>query len=328
MRGYIHSVHPAGAAIAAVLALSSTYSFAQEVPPASDPAADTVIVPPPVASPALTPSQSPTQPMVQPTASVEDRLNAAVAASETEAANRTERAAAPAEGSAKTRKMAAPVRAASRTEPVRAVPAQPAERAEARPVAAPASDPAPVNLANDVAPVAAVTPAQADEARATDGGTNQSLLWALGGGALLLAGLGGAAAVRRRRPVLAEVERDELAVPVTAPVAPVERAPVSEPAASRAFVATPVAAGAAHGSSLEAMVAAPPSAENPFRTHRKRMARARFLLAQQEKQGQGSQVAEREPVPPQTIHAEPQMQTVYRMGSNRNQRMTFKPQTR
>ena len=76
------------------------------------------------------------------------------------------------------------------------------------------------------------------------------------------------------------------------------------------------------------MVAAPPSAENPFRTQRKRLARARFLLAQHEKREQAPYGNAPAAVPPQTIHAEPQMQTVYRMGADRNRRMSFKPQTR
>ena len=76
------------------------------------------------------------------------------------------------------------------------------------------------------------------------------------------------------------------------------------------------------------MVAAVPSAENPFRTHRKRLARARFLLAQQQKGERASFTDAPAHVPPQTIHAEPQVQTVYRMGADRNRRMTFKPQTR
>mgnify|MGYP001138090847 CR=1 FL=1 len=79
------------------------------------------------------------------------------------------------------------------------------------------------------------------------------------------------------------------------------------------------------------MVAAPPSAENPFLTPSKRMRRARFLLAQQERRERQdasvhSPIAT--PAPPQTIHAEPQTQTVYRLGGDRSRQMGFKPQTR
>ena len=84
----------------------------------------------------------------------------------------------------------------------------------------------------------------------------------------------------------------------------------------------------ASGGTLEAMVAAPPSAENPFRTHRKRLARARFLLAEQERQATARHAPAEPAIPPQTIHAEPRMQTVYRLGSGQGSRMGYKPQTR
>lgn len=184
---------------------------------------------------------------------------------------------------------------------------------------------APVPAPSEAAPAAAAT-AEVREASAADAGTNESLLWALGGGALLLAGLGGAAAVRRRRSRV-EAEDEVFATSATPIVEePAAAAPIAEPAGARA--PAPLAAGAAYGSSLEAMVAAPPSADNPFRTQRKRLARARFLLAQQEKREQAPYGDARATVPPQTIHAEPQMQTVYRMGADRNRRMSFKPQTR
>ena len=270
--------------------------------------------------------------MVQPTISVEERLNAAVAASEAEAAAK------PAVSQSSGRTASTPVRAAARTETARPAAPQPVDRAEAvapepAPVAAPVTAAA-VTGAPEAAP-AAPAAVEAREAGVTDAGTDESLLWALGGGALLLAGLGGAALARRRRH-RAEVEEDVFVTPAAplikepAAVAPafVAREPVAEPVVTRVPVAMPLAAGAAHGSSLEAMVAAPPSAENPFRTHRKRLARARFLLAQQEKREQTPYGDAPAHVPPQTIHAEPQMQTVYRMGADRNRRMTFKPQTR
>ena len=265
--------------------------------------------------------------MVQPTTSVEERLNAAVAASEAEASAK----AAASQSSART--ASTPVRTAARTEAARPAAPQPVERAETVPPE-PAPVAAPVTAAPEAAP-AAPAAIEAREASVADAGTDESLLWALGGGALLLAGLGGAALARRRRH-RAEVEEDVFVTPAAplikepAAVAPafVAREPVAEPVVTRVPVAMPLAAGAAHGSSLEAMVAAPPSAENPFRTHRKRLARARFLLAQQEKREQTPYGDAPAHVPPQTIHAEPQMQTVYRMGADRSRRMTFKPQTR
>ncbi|GLV21795.1 hypothetical protein TomMM35A_16510 [Sphingobium sp. TomMM35A] len=255
--------------------------------------------------------------MVQPTSSVEERLNAAVAASEAETA------AAPVADRPRARTATAPVRSAPRAESARS-----AERTEAQPVAAaPQREAAvaPVPALSEAAPAAAAT-AEVREASAADAGPSESLLWALGGGALLLAGLGGAAAVRRRRSRV-EAEDEVFATSATPIVEePAAAAPIAEPAGARA--PAPLAAGAAYGSSLEAMVAAPPSADNPFRTQRKRLARARFLLAQQEKREQAPYGDARATVPPQTIHAEPQMQTVYRMGADRNRRMSFKPQTR
>lgn len=314
MRGYIQSARPAGAAIAAVLALGSTCSFAQETVP--DAGSPPVVVPPPVVAPA----QTVPQPMVQPTASVEERLDAAVAASEAETAVE------PAASRQSARVASTPVRTAPRAQVERPAASQSIERAEARPVvAAPEREAAfvPPPVVSEAAP-AKPPAAEAREVGAADTGTKESLLWALGGGVLLLAGLGGAAAVRRRRNI-AGVDEEVLAAPVT----PVAVAPAfMEPAAERAPMRAPLAAGAAYGSSLEAMVAAAPSAENPFRTHRKRLARARFLLAQQEKGERASFTDAPAHVPPQTIHAEPQVQTVYRMGADRNRRMTFTPQTR
>ena len=179
---------------------------------------------------------------------------------------------------------------------------------------------------SEAAPAPAAT-AEVREASAADAGTNESLLWALGGGALLLAGIGGAAAVRRRRSRV-EAEDEVFATSATPIVEEPAAAPIAEPAVAPPPAAAPFVAGAAYGSSLEAMVAAPPSPDNPFRTQRKRLARARFLLAQQEKRVQAPYGNAPAAVPPQTIHAEPQMQTVYRMGADRNRRMSFKPQTR
>ena len=171
----------------------------------------------------------------------------------------------------------------------------------------------------------AATPATGQPATASNA-PNDGLYWALGGGALLLLGLGGAAAFRRRR-----TDEEVLAVETVAPVAaaPVvaERAPVVERPASRVSAST-VYGSAPQTGSLEAMVAAPPSAENPFLTPSKRMRRARFLLAQQERRDAFVHSPIATPAPPQTIHAEPQTQTVYRLGGDRGRQMGFKPQTR
>jgi hypothetical protein len=156
---------------------------------------------------------------------------------------------------------------------------------------------------------------------------DESLYWALGGGALLLLGLGGAAALGRRR-----VDEDAVAPYAQTPVRdePIatKPVPVASVAAPTRSAAPPVDATApAHGS-LAAMVAAPPSAENPFRTHSKRLRRARHLLAQRERQDAPANAPVSAPVPPQTTRAEPEMQTVYRLGADRGRNMGFKPQTR
>jgi MYXO-CTERM domain-containing protein len=173
-----------------------------------------------------------------------------------------------------------------------------------------------------VAPSVVEGPATASNA------PNEALYWALGGGALLLLGLGGAAAFRRRR-----TDEEVLAVAPTAPVAaePVvtERVPVVEPGVQRApATAYTPTMPAPHIGSLEAMAAAPPSPENPFLTHSRRMRRARFLLAQAERRDAALHTPTVAPEPPQTIHAEPKMQTVYRLGGDRGRQMGFKPQTR
>lgn len=107
--------------------------------------------------------------------------------------------------------------------------------------------------------------------------------------------------------------------------APVEPAPA--PMAPMPLMTPPPASPTARSDedrSLEAMVAAPPSPENPFRTHAKRMTRAKFLLAQQQKQAEIPSA----PVMAPADSPRPQpMQTVYRFGSDRRREGVFKPRT-
>ena len=80
-------------------------------------------------------------------------------------------------------------------------------------------------------------------------------------------------------------------------------------------------------STLEAMVAAPPSAENPFRTHAKRRTRAKFLLAQRHKQAHAP-IVEESVAPTESLRPAPTAtQTVYRFGSDRRREGVFKPRT-
>ena len=81
---------------------------------------------------------------------------------------------------------------------------------------------------------------------------------------------------------------------------------------------------------LDAMVAAAPSAENPFKTRANRLRRAKFLLARQ-----AATPGNNRHVAPQTTHAEPasaaspdRTQTVYRFGADANRQGFLKPRTR
>ncbi|WP_152522045.1 MULTISPECIES: hypothetical protein [Sphingobium] len=307
MRGYIQKIRPAGSAIAAVLALGSTYAFAQEAPAPVAPPPAAVIVPPPVAP---VPAPAEAQPMVQPTAPVEERIAAARAAAEQEAAE-----SAPAPAATRESRV-------SRATPVQTPAAAPVAEQRATPPAPAPATTVPVRSVSAAEPAPAVVPPAATDRVAEESAvtTDWTLPAALGAGALLLLGLGAAAFMRRRRAAVSEPEADlplHAPEPVVAPAAPAVRSPLAQPMPS----------ATAHGD-LAAMVAAPPSAENPFRTRHNRMRRARFLLAQQENRANMHRPAQIAPVPPQTIHTEPQMQTVYRMGGDRSRRMSFRPQTR
>jgi MYXO-CTERM domain-containing protein len=308
---HIRPIRPARAAIAAVLALSATPLLAQELAP--PPVAPTVTAPaaPPeaMAAPAPAPSAAPnfatSQPVVQSTPSVEERRAAAMAAAEAEAAAKP---------------VPAPRRAASRPVERAAAPVAPVAVAPAAPVvAAPAVTPAPVAPVVTSEPVVA-TPAEpvvAEQAARPD----NALLFAMGGAALLLAGLGGAALMRRRRPIEA-VENDQLVAPVAEPL-PIEPAPA--PVVPRAIYTPPVPV-TDEERTIAAMVAAPPSPENPFLTHAKRVRRAKFLLAERH-------AVETSPAPQQAqpvaapAPAVDRSQTVYRFGNDGVRTGVLKPRT-
>lgn len=97
------------------------------------------------------------------------------------------------------------------------------------------------------------------------------------------------------------------------------------PARPAFAAATPATASDA---TLEAMVAAPPSADNPFATRTKRLRRAKYLLAQRDAAAHAPHPA------PQTTHAEPvaqapdRSQTVYRYGGQVPHPGFLKPRTR
>lgn len=298
-------IRPARAAIAAVLALSATPLLAQEIAP--PPVATTVTAPAappepvvaPVAATPAAPSFATSAPVVQATPSVEERRAAAIAAAEAEAA------ATPAP---------APRRAASRPVERVAAPVAPIAVAQSAPaITPPAVTPAPV------APVVAPPPvatAPAEPAR-----TDNALLFALGGAALLLAGLGGAALMRRRRPIEL-VEEEQRVAPVAEP-RPVE--PAAAPVAPRAIY-TPAAPVTDEERTIAAMVAAPPSPENPFLTHAKRVRRAKFLLAERQAVETPAEPRRTDPVAT-PAPAVDRSQTVYRFGTDGVRTGVLKPRT-
>jgi hypothetical protein len=316
MTGHIRLIRPAGAAIAAVLALQSTPMIAQViVPPPVSPApaaADAVAMPTPAAPPV---EFKPAAPVVQQTMPVEERIAAATAAAEAESAQRT----------AETPASVARVQPKSNARPMAVSDSvsAPGARQELAPAVPTRAAPTPANVAPPSTAAAEAAPAVTSP---SDPETQQSLLWALGGGALVLLGLGGAALARRRRTS----DRQEIYTASDAAVR--EPAMADAPAVlAPAYVAQRRAPTADGGeTTLEQMVAAPPSADNPFTTRSKRMRRAKFLLARQ------AEAHAPEPhMPPQTTHAEPtfsaspdRSQTVYRFGADSGRQGFLKPRTR
>jgi len=113
--------------------------------------------------------------------------------------------------------------------------------------------------------------APAAEARPSE---TEGLLWAIGGGVLLLgAGIGTFVATRRRVSTR-HVARDAMpsVTPVAEPVTPIPATPLAQTEASPREMSD-------RRRVLEAMVAAPPSPENPFLTRKARLARANYILS-------------------------------------------------
>ncbi|WP_370169753.1 hypothetical protein [Sphingobium abikonense] len=345
MTGHIRTPRPARAAIAAVLAFTATPVLAQDMgsaasAPTMTPDA-TIITPPamtqaPTAttSPAIgadsptTPVFQPSAPVVQQTAPIEQRIAEARAAAEAEQAERRPAERSVTQQATVTRETAA---ASTESQPV----TSPANR-PAAPVAAPESPTA--NRATAEAAPGSAEPLMPPAPTAQADRTDQAILWAMGGGALLLLGLGGAALMRRRRPE----EGEAMAVPTyesavsppamasTATASPIAPEPVDTAPTTRPALQPRPAMVTASDATLAAMVAAPPSPENPFTTRAKRMRRARFLLAQRDG-------ATRIPDAPQTVHAEPAAapspavqdrgQMVYRFDKDNRRASFLKPRT-
>lgn len=320
MTGNIRNIRPAGAAIAAVLALSSPTLVAQTATPPLTPEATASPAPQSfVASPAF----APTQPVVQPTPSVDERLNAAITASEMETAAKpapVTKAASKKAVVEKRRadrpapfKAAAPAKLTTAPGPLRSEPAR--ASVETTPPAETQAAPA----------LPAEPPAQPNEVQ--NPAIDPALLWAVGGGVLLLLGLASIAMMRRRNREDDDVLELSQAAPVEPPVIrevakPAPMPLMTPPPAVREPVQLDPAMQGDIEARLDAMVAAAPSPENPFKTYAKRMTRAKFLLAQQEKaQATPTMTDTTDPVARRTaaVHT----QTVYRFGSDRPGRKTL-----
>lgn len=205
--------------------------------------------------------------------------------------------------------------------------------------AAPAETVAPVTPAEQ-APVTAssdtVSPAvPVADSTNLNPADNTALEWGLIGGSIVLLGGAGLLAMTRRRRLREEndvvlhaaLRRESPVEPVLTPEPLAEAVPARSvitpaPAAPAYAMARPVE-GSAHGD-LDAMVAAAPSAENPFRTRKNRLRRAHFLLRQ------GNPVASQ---PQRTTATEVQPQVakrpapVFDFGGNMGQRRSWRPAT-
>ncbi len=278
----------ATSAIAAFLALSTPIAFAQEAPvvpmtpPVAEPAAPPTIQPPsttaPTAAPAAEPAVAP--PVIRVPTVIE--TPSAPKAAEPRAAAAPVREARPAPR--QRTESPAPVRDRAAAP---AGPAAPVMTEEVAPLAAPTAEP--------VQPIA--ESASAPVQKATNGG--DSFPWEIAGGAaaLLVAGAAGFALMRGRRAGSEVREFDESRrsaewVPLADPAFAREdlaredsaAASVAEPVPAPPVVAaapgfTPVPSGSM--GRHEALAMAGPTPDNPFKTLRKRLARARFLDRQE-----------------------------------------------
>lgn len=350
MTNKIISARPAGAAIAAVLALAT--------PPLMAQALDAPQTAPPVGTAPPAPVAPEAAPQVTPPVG---ETPAAVAAPAPEAPT----AAAAAAPQAPVIRMAPlpPVVQATppvaEPDPAKVAPAAPAAREAAKPAgttaAAPESvTPAPVAtqtppIADTAPPVALAEPAPVAEPAPAPVSTvtsSDALNYGLGAaGVLAVLGIGGAMLARRRRKGEADAP-PAYTVASTEPRSPADAMRVYNEAAAPAPVMPPqpamtvppimartANADAADAETLEAMVAAAPSPENPFLTRAKRMRRAQYLL-QRQAEAAAKTVAP-SPAPPEMAYdsarsipvdmREDRSQTVHSFGKQPNFRFQFKP---
>ncbi|MBB6122369.1 LPXTG-motif cell wall-anchored protein [Sphingobium subterraneum] len=306
-------LRPARTAIAAVLVLASTPLLAQTVPPPSEPTAPDT--PPPVvatvpSAPAPAPAvvapaaAPPVVSTVSPSAPVQEAVAAPVERSAPRAATT------PARRTPVVERAPAEERVAS---PLDTAPAAPLASA---PATSPAVTPVETDLTS--APVAAEPAVQSDAADSPDTGATVALVGGIA--LLAGAGAVYALRRRKREPEFVatsaapiidpdRVSRiDATDTPLAEPTSPVVERPreivapqerfafsPTAPAATIAPVVSdavverepqrqpqrqPLPASALANQSLEDMIAAPPSRENPFLTRKNRLRRAGFLLRQ------------------------------------------------
>lgn len=306
------SLRPAGAAIAAVLALSTPSANAQDSTIEADPLASPVIVPvspaPPISAPATTTAPS----------ALPDVLRAPPVAPPIVDGTATPPSA-PADLPSLDRPLppVEPVPQTSQPEPRRAVARISSDRSTAtgqvaRSPRAAGAIVQPVRAQSVEAPSLA-PPLQASEmpltgpepeafeagpvitASTPDGNSDSLSEWALFGGFVGIGGIAAAAALSRRRRPRPEPEPFTSAVPheIFPAVAPARAreqvaGTAAAPAAVTASVSTlarqPAATRYAGSDTVgrhEAMVDAGPTADNPFLTRRNRLRRARFLDRQE-----------------------------------------------
>lgn len=330
MRYTTNPVRPGLTAIAAVLALSSTPSFAQ----AADPAAAPLVTPPPVVAAPASTSAPAAAPAVQSAAPASGGL---VTVPIRPGPVTVQPSAAPApiltEDTPATPVIRSTARTtATRTAPVAAPRVTTAPATTAKNTATAAPTPVSAERVAPIAPVIAPTPAPAPVAKApaaaqqTSGNDDILPIAGAAGAAILLLGGGLYAASRRRRPVEGEVYAvDTMDTPVTpapefyaAPVAAPVMAKASRPIAQPHGFAAPGYAPvnklpsgfdtSRFGRYTQAAYQGP-TADNPFLSLRRRLKRASFYDGRERMAAEGgapiadrvmSTTAQTTPAPRQT----------------------------
>lgn len=291
MRYAASSARPAIAAIAAVLALANLPASAQTAVPASPetdpPAPIAPAVAPPVIAPTVAAQPSaaspqvvfkPSAPIVQPTPPVSAPVAISDSATESSAIRKKVAQSAPRSAERTTTSLSQSSSPPAAVSPATAIPAE-----TSTPEAPQASEN--ISTAPVLPPVPASIPARADDGTETG-------YWILGFGTVLLLGAGAYAALRRRAVppaeqrvenstyTAADVQSHPEAVVASPVIVPVLEDPQEAPISRRVTSNLSQPCGD-KATRRGVMIAAQPSAENPFLTRKNRLRRANFLLAQE-----------------------------------------------